>query len=62
MIKIIGRGGFGKVTLVERNSDKKLYALKSMKKAQIIEKGQYENILNERKILEQVIFIIKFHF
>lgn len=34
-IKVIGRGAFGKVVLVEKKIDKKLYAMKIMKKNEI---------------------------
>ena len=36
IIKILGRGAFGKVMLVEKKENKKLYALKVMRKDQII--------------------------
>ena len=53
IIKILGRGAFGKVMLVEKKENKKLYALKVMRKDQIIQQGQVTNIINERKILLQ---------
>ena len=35
-IKVIGRGAFGKVILVRKKCDQKLYAIKCLKKAHII--------------------------
>ncbi len=32
LLKVVGRGAFGKVMLVEKKDDKKIYALKSIKK------------------------------
>ncbi len=39
ILKVIGRGAFGKVMLVEKKDTKKMYALKSLRKNVIIEKG-----------------------
>lgn len=35
LMKVIGRGAFGKVVLVEKKDSKKLYAIKIMKKSEI---------------------------
>ena len=49
--KVIGRGAVGKITLVKCNKDNKMYAMKSMRKDQIISEGLADNILLERNIL-----------
>merc|ERR1712241_441635 len=52
MLKVIGRGSFGKVMQVQMKSDKKIYALKILKKKAIIQRNQLEHTMAERKILE----------
>lgn len=54
LIRVLGRGAFGKVMLVEKKDTKKLYALKSINKHDIIEKDQIEHMKTERRILEYV--------
>lgn len=51
-IKVLGRGSFGKVSLVEYIPTRELYALKSMKKDVLIDQDQVSNTLMEKKILE----------
>ena len=51
MLKIIGRGSVGKIVLVKYNNDGKLYAMKSMRKDQLISEGIADNVLVERNIL-----------
>jgi tRNA A-37 threonylcarbamoyl transferase component Bud32 len=64
MIKVIGKGTFGKVILVKSKRDQKLYALKCLKKAHIIKTRNLTNLKNEKKILETISspFIIKLKF
>ena len=49
--KVIGRGAVGKISLVKYLKDNKMYAMKSMRKDQIISEGLADNILLERNIL-----------
>ena len=51
---VIGRGGFGKVWKVEKKKTKKLYAMKEMSKARIIQKRSVNSVMNERKLLSQL--------
>ena len=51
MIKVIGRGSVGKIYLVKYKNDGNLYAMKSMRKDQLISEGIADNILIERNIL-----------
>ena len=50
-IKTIGRGSVGKVILVKYTHNNKLFAMKSIRKDQIISEGIIDNILVERNIL-----------
>lgn len=43
IIKVIGRGSFGKVYLVRKKDDNQYFAMKSLKKDQIIRKNQKAN-------------------
>lgn len=54
VIKVLGRGSFGKVSLVEYLPTKDLYAMKSLKKDVLIDQDQIENTLLEKKILESL--------
>jgi len=54
ILKVVGRGAFGKVMLVEKKDTKKLYALKSLRKNVIIEKGQVEHTQTEKEVLQNV--------
>lgn len=51
IIKVLGRGTFGKVMLVEKKDTKKIYAMKSMHKEELIDKDQIEHIKAEKFIL-----------
>jgi len=50
-IGLLGRGAFGKVTLVVDPFSKKSYALKAIKKSQIEELGQSGHIVNEKHVM-----------
>ena len=52
IIKVVGRGSFGKVCLVEYLPTKEIYAMKSLKKDILIEQEQIENTLLEKEILQ----------
>mmetsp|Transcript_47047 Transcript_47047/g.92598 ORF Transcript_47047/g.92598 Transcript_47047/m.92598 type:complete len:482 (+) Transcript_47047:112-1557(+) len=51
LLKVLGRGSFGKVMLVRKKSDQCIYAMKILKKRTIIAKNQVEHTKAERKIL-----------
>ncbi|EDR28337.1 serine/threonine protein kinase, putative [Entamoeba dispar SAW760] len=55
-IKVIGRGGFGEVKLVVRKGSNEVYAMKLMKKKDMIERKQIEHVRAERDILAQTHF------
>jgi len=50
-IKIIGRGAFGEVRVVRKRDDKEVYALKTMRKKDMIDKNQVAHIRAERNLL-----------
>ena len=63
-MRVIGRGGFSRVILARKKDTGRLYAIKILKKDQLIVQGQTKPILSERRILEMLgehPFIIKLH-
>mgnify|MGYP002523966020 CR=1 FL=1 len=54
VLKVIGRGSFGKVCLVEYLPTHEVYAMKSLKKDLLIEQEQIENTLLEKEILQTI--------
>ena len=54
ILKVLGRGTFGKVCLVQYKSTKKYYAMKIMKKNTILEHDQVSHTLLEKKILQKL--------
>ena len=53
-LKVIGKGSYGKVLLVEKIDTKKIYALKVLKKKEIMKRNQYEHTMEERRILVSI--------
>jgi protein-serine/threonine kinase len=52
-IKIIGKGAFGEVKLVQKKTDNKIYALKSLVKSEMFKKDQLAHVRSERDILAE---------
>ncbi|XP_022645370.1 cGMP-dependent protein kinase, isozyme 2 forms cD4/T1/T3A/T3B-like isoform X2 [Varroa jacobsoni] len=64
VISTLGVGGFGRVELVQPvNDPTRSFALKVMKKAQIVETRQQQHIMSEKQILEETNcnFVIKLY-
>ena len=52
--KLLGRGAFGKVMLVQHRVNKRMYAMKSIRKDIVIAQEQLENVKQERSILQKI--------
>ncbi len=52
LLKVLGRGSFGKVMLVRKKDTGKIFAMKILKKKAIVERHQVDHTKAERKILE----------
>ena len=51
ILKVVGKGSYGKVLLVNKNDDSKVYAMKVLKKNHMVKRNQVEHIKTERKIM-----------
>jgi len=62
-LKVIGRGGFGRVLLVEKKDSKQVYAMKVLKKGVIAARGEVEHTRTERSVLSKLDhpFLAKLH-
>ena len=54
LIKVIGRGSYGKVCLVQFKKTNDLYAMKSLKKDVLLDEDQVESTLLEKNILQSL--------
>jgi serum/glucocorticoid-regulated kinase 2 len=63
-LKLLGKGSYGKVLLVRKKDNQKLYAMKVLEKSLIKDEGQEEHTLVERFLLEKVVhpFIVSLHY
>ncbi|OBZ72473.1 Serine/threonine-protein kinase 32A [Grifola frondosa] len=52
--RAVGKGAFGKVRVVEHKRSKNLYALKYIDKARCIKQKAIANIIQERRLLEEI--------
>lgn len=50
-IKVIGRGAFGEVQVVKLKATGEVYAMKIMKKAEMVKKNQVQHIKAERDLM-----------
>ena len=51
MLSVIGKGSYGKVLLVKKVDSGELYAMKVLKKSEILRRNQVEHTMTERRIL-----------
>jgi len=63
-LKVIGRGGFGKVLLVRKKDNNRVYAMKILKKGVIAARGEIEHTRTEKSVLAKVDspFLAKLHY
>ncbi|TNY20542.1 protein kinase Ukc1p [Rhodotorula diobovata] len=52
-VKVIGKGAFGEVRLVQKVDTGKIYAMKSLKKAEMFKKDQLAHVRAERDVLAE---------
>ncbi|RHZ09066.1 hypothetical protein DYB26_009165 [Aphanomyces astaci] len=51
LLKVIGKGSYGKVTLVRKKDSDKLYAMKTLNKSNVKRRNQVEHTRTERRVL-----------
>ncbi|KAI3661627.1 hypothetical protein MP638_002879 [Amoeboaphelidium occidentale] len=54
LLKVIGKGSFGKVMQVRKKDTSRIYAMKIIRKANIVERSEVEHTLAERNVLAQM--------
>uniref|UniRef100_A0A0E0L4J2 non-specific serine/threonine protein kinase n=1 Tax=Oryza punctata TaxID=4537 RepID=A0A0E0L4J2_ORYPU len=64
LLTIIGRGAFGEVRLCREKASKNVYAMKKLKKSEMLRRGQVEHVKAERNLLAEVdsAFIVKLYY
>ena len=53
-IKVVGKGGFGRVWKVELKKTRQIFAMKVMSKARVLAKKSVQSVMNERLLLAQI--------
>lgn len=54
LLKVLGKGSFGKVMMVRKKDTKKIYAMKTLRKAALIKRNQLLHTKTERSILQSI--------
>lgn len=54
LLTIIGRGAFGEVRIVREKGSGNVYAMKKLRKSEMVKRGQVEHVRSERNILAEV--------
>ncbi|ODA82397.1 hypothetical protein RJ55_00904 [Drechmeria coniospora] len=54
LLRVVGRGAFGKVRIVERKDTSLSFALKYIRKDEVVKSESVRNIIRERRMLEHV--------
>lgn len=64
LLKVIGKGSFGKVLLVRKKDGGSLYAMKVLSKQNIVKRKQVEHTITERRVLSYTRhpFIVALHY
>lgn len=64
LLKIIGKGSYGKVTLVRKKETGRLFAMKSLSKPNVKRRNQVEHTKTERRVLGRTKhpFIVHLHY
>lgn len=54
LLKVVGKGSFGKVMQVRKRDTSRIYALKTIRKAHIVSRSEVNHTLAERTVLAQI--------
>jgi serum/glucocorticoid-regulated kinase 2 len=55
LLKVVGKGSFGKVMQVRKKDNGRIYAMKVLQKANIIKRNQVEHTRTERNVLGRIV-------
>ncbi|KAL2945217.1 Serine/threonine-protein kinase CBK1 [Bienertia sinuspersici] len=63
-LSVIGKGAFGEVRLVREKKSGSIYAMKKLKKSEMLSRGQVEHVKAERNLLAEVAsqYIVKLYY
>eukprot|EP00002_Diphylleia_rotans_P035644 TRINITY_DN7799_c0_g1_i2.p1 TRINITY_DN7799_c0_g1~~TRINITY_DN7799_c0_g1_i2.p1 ORF type:complete len:497 (+),score=96.49 TRINITY_DN7799_c0_g1_i2:110-1600(+) len=53
-LSVIGKGGFGKVMVVQKKDSKRIYAMKVLKKEELIEQQEVEHVMSEQQVMKRI--------
>jgi serine/threonine protein kinase len=64
LLKVVGKGAFGKVFQVRKKDNNKIYAMKVLSKKNIVERGEIEHIKTEKAILQKLVhpFLVNLYY
>lgn len=64
LLKVVGKGSFGKVLQVRNRHTNRVYAMKQLKKSHVVKRNQVEHTKTERFVLQHLRhnFIVRLHF
>ena len=64
LLKVVGKGSFGKVMQVRKKDTGRIYAMKVLQKANIIKRNQVEHTRTERNVLSRIVhpFIVSLNY
>jgi len=64
LLKVLGKGSYGKVMLVRHKSEATVFAMKMLRKDNVVKRNQVEHTKTERSVLEAVShpFIVNLHY
>jgi len=64
ILKVIGRGSFGKVFLVQKKGTKQLFAMKVLRKENILKRNQIDHTKCEREVMQKIKspFLVDMHY
>ena len=54
LLKVLGRGAFGKVVLCREKTSRRMYAMKILKKNFVFQKNEVEHTLTENRVLQTI--------
>lgn len=54
LLKVLGKGSFGKVMLVQHKGTKQIHAMKTLRKAQLLRRNQLAHTATERGVLQKI--------